>query len=320
MRLFVVGNISSGKSFLIEKIKKVLPEYEVLKIDDYRTNHCDGSLEAELKMWKDFPREIIKYCNVIVELSGGGEVTKNINELLKENSFLTIYVDTDVETCLERSKNKDFSKIPYPKEFSESIEEIIERLGKDFDKCIEEEWKKSINIIKVNSDIDVSSLPLRQYHELLKLSDTLKEIRGSLFSFGSTGRGEMSKSSDVDTFFLTKIPLEDLYGILSYNFDCVNIMGKEFVIRENGILLEVNCIEDINDARLFYNRSLITNPRKTILKDGYNIMNDLIKYSNEHINLDDEVDYIIERLDYYVESLPRIIEKRMTISIIFIII
>lgn len=45
MRLFVLGNINSGKSFLVEKLKKVFPNYHVLKIDDYRIQNCDGTIE-----------------------------------------------------------------------------------------------------------------------------------------------------------------------------------------------------------------------------------------------------------------------------------
>ena len=68
MRLFVVGNISSGKSYFIDKIKPLLPNYHILKIDEYRKSYCDGSLEKEIQMWIDFPNEIIKHNNVIVEL------------------------------------------------------------------------------------------------------------------------------------------------------------------------------------------------------------------------------------------------------------
>ena len=48
MRLFVVGNISSGKSYFIDKIKPLLPNYHILKIDEYRKSYCDGSLEKEI--------------------------------------------------------------------------------------------------------------------------------------------------------------------------------------------------------------------------------------------------------------------------------
>ena len=168
MRLFVVGNINSGKSYFIEKIKNVLPNYKVLKIDDYHINNCDGSLEKELKMWNEFPKEIAKYNDAIVELSGGGKIAENIVKLLDYNSFLTIYIDVDANTCIERCNNKNFQKTPYPKEFSEPIEDTIMRLGKDFDEQINKTWAKSIKIIKINSDADVNAIPLMQYHLLFK--------------------------------------------------------------------------------------------------------------------------------------------------------
>ena len=309
MKLFVVGNISAGKSYFIEKIKPLLPNYRVLKIDEYRKANCDGSLEKELKMWNDFPKEIMRYNDVIVELSGGGKVADNITNLLDENSFLVIYVDTDSNTCIERSKNKNFVDTPYPKEFKESIEETINRLGLDFEEQINKKWSKAINIIKVKSSDNSSKLALMQYHELLKLKDILSNIKGSLFTFGSTGRGTMDYSSDVDTYFLCKETKDKIHNILSKEFESVHLMQNEFVIRENGVLLEMNFINDIKDAYYFYSTGFITNPYKTILKDDYNVINDLIVASKIEPDKKAIVSFTIERLDYYVESLKRLILK-----------
>ena len=309
MKLFVVGNISAGKSYFIEKIRPFLPNYHILKIDEYRKVNCDGSLEKELKMWNDFPKEIMKYNDVIVELSGGGKVADNITNLLDENSFLAIYVDTDSNTCIERSKNKNFADTPYPKEFKESIEETINRLGLDFEEQINKKWTKAINIIKVKSSDDSSKLALIQYHELFKLKDVLSNIKGSLFTFGSTGRGTMDCSSDVDTYFLCNETKEKIYDIVSKEFESVRLMQNEFVIRENGVLLEMNYINDIKDAYYFYSTGFITNPYKTILKDDYNVINDLIVASKIEPDIKEIVSFTIERLDYYVESLKRLILK-----------
>ena len=309
MKLFVVGNISAGKSYFIEKIKPFLPNYHVLKIDEYRKANCDGSLEKELKMWNDFPKEIMKYNDVIVELSGGGKVADNITNLLDENSFLVIYVDTDSNTCIERSKNKNFNDTPYPKEFKESIDDTINRLALDFEEQINKKWSKALNIIKVKSSDNPSKLALIQYHELLKLNDILSNIKGSLFTFGSTGRGTMDYSSDVDTYFLCKETKEKIYDIVSKEFESVRLMQNEFVIRENGVLLEMNYINDIKDAYYFYSTGFITNPYKTILKDDYNVINDLIVASKIKPDKKEIVNFTIERLDYYVESLKRLILK-----------
>lgn len=309
MRLFVVGNISSGKSYIIDKIKPLLPNYHVLKIDDYRVNNCDGSLEKELKMWIEFPKEVLKFNDVIVELSGGGEVANNIINQLEENSFLVLYVDTNPNICVERSKTKDFQRTPYPKEFKESIEETIIRLGENFEGQINKTWSKAINIIKVCSNIDVTKLPLLQYHELFKLKDSLVDYKGSMFTFGSTARGLMDYSSDVDTYFLCKETKENILKILSKKFDIVKIMQDEFIIRENGVLVEMNYIDDINKALFFYSTSQIKNPYKTILKDDFGIVSELIKASKIGVDKNKIVGYTIDRLDYYVESLPRIMLK-----------
>ena len=309
MKLFVVGNISSGKSYFIEKLKPLLSNYHILKIDEYRKENCDGSLEKELQMWNDFPQEILKHKDIIVELSGGGKVADNVIKLLDENSFIVVFVDTDSNTCIKRSENKNFNDTPYPKEFKESIEETITRLGKDFEEQINSKWCKALNIIKVNSNDDPSKLALLQYHELFKLKDILSNVKGSLFTFGSTGRGTMDYSSDVDTYFLCEETKDNIFNILSKKFESVHIMQNEFVIRENGVLLEMNYINDIKDAYYFYSTGFITNPYKTILKDDYNVINDLIVASKIELDKKAIVSFTIERLEYYVESLKRLILK-----------
>ena len=260
-------------------------------------------------MWIDFPNEIIKHNNVIVELSGGGKVAENIIKLLKDNSFIVIYVDTDSNTCIERSKDKDFKSTPYPEEFKESIEDTIKRLGTDFEKQIRTQWAKALKILKVKSSDDPVNLALMQYHELFKLDEVLRNLKGSLFTFGSTGRGEMNISSDVDTYFLCKEDKDTIYELLSKEFDSVHLMQDEFVIRENGVLLEMNYIDDIKKAYHFYSTGNITNPYKTILKDDYNIINDLNIASKIEVDKTELLNFTIERLDYYVESLKRLLLK-----------
>ncbi|MBO4694510.1 MAG: hypothetical protein J5656_01105 [Clostridia bacterium] len=309
MRLFVVGNISSGKSYIIDKIKPLLPNYHILKIDDYRANNCDGTLEKELQMWREFPNEVLKYNDVIVELSGGGQVASNIVKQLEENSFLVLFIDVNSDVCIERSKTKDFKRTPYPKEFKEPIEETIKRLGKNFETNINKVWSKALNIIKIDSNVDVTKLPLLQYHELFKLKETLVNYEGSLFTFGTTARGLMDNSSDVDTYFLCKERKEKIKQDLSSKFDSVKIMQDEFVIRENGILVEMNYINDINKALYFYGTSLVKNPYKTILKDDYGVIYDLIVASKIEVDKNKIIDFTIDKLDYYVESLPRITLK-----------
>ena len=310
MRIFVLGNISSGKSYLIEKLKKVLPNYKILKIDEYRINNCDGSLESELKMWNEFPHEVLKYNDVIIELTGAGDIANNVIDSLEENSFLVLKVNTNVNKCIERSKDKDFSHIPYPKEFNQPIEETIKQLGEKFSNgSIDSSWSKALNIIEVQNDIDIDKIPLMQYHLLFKVKEELDKYRGSLFLFGSAGRGKMSDTSDVDIYFLTDTGKEEIFDKLQQIFHEARMMANEIIIRENGILLELYCISNIEEAHLFYNRSLISKPAKTILKDDLNITTKLEEMAEEEFDKIAEIKFTMERLSYYVESLPTLIKK-----------
>lgn len=310
MKLFVLGNINSGKSYIINKFQKNLPSYKVLKIDEYRKETCDGSLEAEMKMWLSFPEEVVKYDDVIVELSGGGKVAENILKELEENSFVVLKVNADLETCLKRNEIKDFSKTPYPKEFSTPIDAVIRKIDTDMNNgSIERLWNKAIKIFDVESNCDISKLPLQHYHQLFKLKHALTSFKGSLFTFGSTARGEMKISSDVDLFFLTTVEKAEILKKLKEQFTDVRLMGNEFVIRENGVLLEMNYINDIQDAYYFYSTGSIEKPTKTILKDDFKIIDDLKIAAKKQPDLKKEIEFIIERLNYYIESLKSIIVK-----------
>ena len=39
MKIFVLGNINAGKSYAIERLCKLLPDYTVLQIDEYRKKY-----------------------------------------------------------------------------------------------------------------------------------------------------------------------------------------------------------------------------------------------------------------------------------------
>ena len=308
MKIFVLGNINSGKTYLINKLAEKFPTYKILKIDEYRITNCDGSLKDELAVWDNFPKEVLKYDDVIVELSGGGKVAENIVSNLDENSFIVLKVNTDLETCIKRIEDKNFNIVPYPKEFSIPIEEVITKIDSDIKEgSIENIWKKALNIIEINSSTDLNKLPLMQYHLLFKLVKTLYKFKGSLFIFGSTGSSTMNINSDIDSFFLTDEAIENILFDLNKVFPYAKLMGNQFVIRENKILVDVNYINDIKDAYLFYNRSYINNPSKTILKDDFNILSNLVEAKNQVYDKLAEIEYVKERLIYYVESLPKLI-------------
>lgn len=309
MKVFVLGNINSGKSFLLEKLSLLLPQYKILKIDDYRKEHCDFSIEKEELVWKNFPKLVMEYEDVVVEMSGGGVVSENMLNLLEDNSFIVLKLNTSVEVCLNRLKDKDFDKIPYPK-YSETIEDTIKRIDKDFQgAAIEKKWGKALKIYTINSDTIINDLPILQYHFMFKVKNVLGRIKSSLFLFGSSGRGKMSNLSDVDMYLLTNESIVAVEKTVKSAFANVRLMANEFVIHDGNVLIELNYINKISDSKLFYNRSLIDNPSKTILKDDYNVLPSLVEYSKMEFDKQAELNYTIERLLYFCESLPRLIEK-----------
>ena len=124
MKIFVIGNINSGKSLFIEKLKPHLIGYDVFQIDSFRQKYGNYSLDGELLARRKFIEAVNTSKKCIVEFSGLGDIEKEIIR----NRYIVFYLDADKEVCINRLKHKDFSSIPYPKEFDQSIEQTINEL------------------------------------------------------------------------------------------------------------------------------------------------------------------------------------------------
>ena len=311
MKVFVLGNINAGKSTLIDVIQKNLSGYKILKIDAYRRIHCDGSIEKEEKMWTDFPAEVMKYDDVIVEFSGFGHIADHLINLLPDHSCIVLYVKSSVDECIRRISEAKFTSIPYAKFVgAETLEQTINRIGIDLDHGeLHKKWgKKALHIIECNSgEMD---LPLLQYHYIFRLRDILIPYSECLFLFGSAGRQEMTSLSDVDMFCLTKTPVQNIAEKLSKIFTSIDIMGNEIIVRDNGILMELYCIEDIEEARVFYRESAITDIVKSVIIDNIGIIPKLTLFSSEEVDYEKEISHTISRLKYYVESLKTLAKKK----------
>ena len=119
MKIFVVGNINAGKSFLVDKLTSIFQDYKVLKIDEYRKMYADGSFVKEQETRKIFTSDILmKYEDAIIEFSGGQTISSLFIDQLEPNSFIVIEVIADIKTCIDSDWIKILVQIPYP-EFSE---------------------------------------------------------------------------------------------------------------------------------------------------------------------------------------------------------
>lgn len=313
MRIFVVGNINAGKSFVIDKLSKIFKSYEIISIDGFRRIYGDGTLEKEYYAREKFIESILKHENCIVEYSGGKTITELFIDKLKTNSFIVFEIIEKVEVCLNRISSKDFSKTPYPK-FSESLENTIIRLDQEYKSgCIQENFKdKYLKKFDVNSSMEISSLPLYQYELALKVSTILFDTKDTLISYGSLARDMLTLYSDIDLFLITNKSVSQIHETLKRHFG-----GSKFILQRNQIdlydqqqLVELTVVTDIKDIRKYYRSGLITDVRKTLLFGDSSALSTLSEYavSSNH-NLIEEFDYTISRLDYYCESLKRLIPK-----------
>lgn len=313
MKIFVLGNINAGKSYFINKLKNIFPEYEVMQIDNWRMAHGDGSIEKEEEIWEQFPRAVLEKENVIVEFCGGGIVAQNMINGLDDKSCMVLKLCTDIKTCLSRMKEKDYSAIPYPTyPGAGDIGDTISCIGIQMENgSIEETWGgKAICILPVTSETSPEDLPLRQYEKIGKIKKLYQNEACDLFLFGSAARKSMTKYSDVDIFLRSNLSVNAQYLFLKNHFETCSIMGNEVVVRENGVLIEVDCITNLDEAELFYRTSGITDIEASILIGDEKLLLTLKKYAKKSNNFEAELHYTVERLKYYVLSLPSLIWKK----------
>src|SRR5690554_5296707 len=204
MRIFVVGNINAGKSYVANKLKQLFPTYHILAIDTYRKSLSDGTLSKELMVRKQFAQDILKYPDAIIEFSGGTTITDYFIDAIEKNSFIIIEVQAPLKLCLQRIKDKRFSETPYPK-FNETIEETIIRLHKLFNEgLINQSFKhKFLHKFVISSQDDITKLPLYQYQNALTIRNLFKGRCQALIAYGSLGRHDLNRLSDIDLFLLT---------------------------------------------------------------------------------------------------------------------
>jgi hypothetical protein len=310
VRLFVVGNINAGKSFVVNKLKNLYPNYPVLSIDEYRKQFADGTIEKEEATRKLFADDIVKYCNAIIEFSGGSTISSLFVERLRMNSVVVLEVKKTVDKCIDRLAQKDFSTIPYPK-YSERIEDTIKRLDEEFAKgAIDQNFKETVlGKLIINSNDDLKELPLKQYEQTIHLVERLEGQYSSMFAFGTMGRRKLNRYSDVDLFLWTQDPVEIVQSrIISLYPNAEIILQKnQIAVFNDGVLIEINVIKELREAQLFYKKSEIRNVRETVLLGDNQLIESLQELLDTYKDdFRDEFIFTMERLKYYVNSLPRI--------------
>jgi len=315
MKILVCGNINSGKSYLVEKLKKIFSHYAVAQIDAFREIYGDGTIEKELIARNEFIQRVKQEENIIVELSGMGPLGEQLEATLPAKTFIIIHIDTDSQTCIERLKDKDFSLIPYPT-YAEKLVDTIERIGKEFQNGeFYNLWvEKALQIIKVKNIDEIDSIPLRHYEKLEQIIQKLMsaaEVK-EIVAYGSLGRNELTKLSDIDLAITTSLSLGQVIELIKKVPDItfIDTIENKIVIRFAEVLIELVVVQNQKESLWYYVNSMIRTALPTVIKGDKSLVNKLQKsIDNFSFEKDEIISQTIKRLVFFVQSLPNIAIK-----------
>jgi predicted nucleotidyltransferase len=321
MRIFVFGNINSGKSTLIDLVKKKYKNYNDLRIDNFRRKYGKGDIESDNYAQEMFVQSIKEHKNAIVEATGLGPLGHKLERSFHDLFGIIIYIDTPVSVCLDRIQPGKFNDTPYP-EFSESLENTIKRCGAEFeqDDLVSLWGKKITQQFKINGNQSFSEqlveLPLEilsYFEELVAVLKKSGKIQ-SLFLFGSMSKGEMTRSSDIDLFTVTNLTANEIEMILNSKLDpkplfSDSIRNKLTLRYKGNLLIEIHCIKTIEEAEIFYRESKIKDVKQTIYISDATLIKTLEDFNNYNLNEKLLVEELISKIFYFIYSLPGIKQK-----------
>ena len=139
MKVFVFGNIASGKSTLVKRLTKHTGFVSV-RIDMFRKKYGDGSREGEWKARDEFLAAIdTGDSNQVIEAMGLGMLGFLIKERIKEirDKIIVIIVNADPEICIKRYYNRKagrerqgIEQTPIPQHWKGEIADLIRNNGR----------------------------------------------------------------------------------------------------------------------------------------------------------------------------------------------
>ncbi|MFP5041624.1 hypothetical protein [Parasediminibacterium sp. JCM 36343] len=151
MKILVFGNIASGKTTVVRRLKEEY-SFQDVSIDNYRRKYGDGSSKGEALARIEFYHTAGKKGdNLIIECLGVGEVADKLCELLYESKerIICLILLVKKEVCLSRLSRRKWD-VPFP-HLPEKIYSLIENTQLKIEAAeIESKWNKIENITFVS--------------------------------------------------------------------------------------------------------------------------------------------------------------------------
>lgn len=322
MKIFVIGNIASGKTTLCNRIMGVYSNYSYMAIDDYRRRYGNGTLSGEEASVSKFIEAIFNCRDCIVEFSGLGAIAESIRkELLnrKEKAVLFICSRTDDE-CMASSKKRDYSLIPYPMEYSsiETPEETIRRNSNLYGiDLIKEVWKGSVRYIKkieMKPCFDVKQLCI-DHHDIVdrisSWSNGIDEI-SDVVLFGSASSWSLEPESDLDLICITHLSEQDflakLLEVIGDKDESLYMDGK-VVVYDRNKKIEFLIANSFSEVAVYYAESYPACHMGSILKGTSETLHKLSEARSGSYITKTSIESFLNEMIYYARSLNYLADK-----------
>lgn len=310
MKFFVIGNINSGKSLYVEKLRQ-LTNFETITIDNFREKYGSFNKNKEKKVYKKFIQKIIKTPECIVEFSGNESWIDKLLKKLSPAYTYVIYVKTDQQDCLDTLIPEKYNEIPYYHFNEQSLVSAINKYHEDEKQgYIYQTWFDYSNLIfPVESINDFDNLPLNKFVALNYLLNKLKDMYiDSAFLVGSLANGQFNRYSDINIIIESPIDPIIIRNLLisDEKIDAIQKRKNIVSLLIDNTLFDLIVIKNVKEAHEYIYRSQIKAFNKILLINNPGTTK-LQKLATT--NLYDEAELMIDLIgetDYLSSNLSRL--------------
>ena len=324
LRVFVFGNINSGKSTLSHCLQQVLPDYQYLAIDEYRKRFGNGTVQGEESAISNFIDDCLQFSNSIIEFSGCGSAADRLEKVLPRCSAIMLVCQRDTEDCINSISNEKFVEAPYPQEFQklESLADTIRRLAPaTTETALLDRWQwyiwQSYTIPFLATEKEIIQAVCFEHH---KYAEQLKDFAlnnehiEELVAYGSMGANRLHQYSDLDFYVRSDIDPKNMKLLLESHFEQQVLhsdsLGNKITLRmKSALLIEVVCGRELEETALYYRESQIGRPEMTVFKGSRKTVETLYKFIEENKSIREMASPIVAEIYFLFCSLPKLLES-----------